>query len=168
MVRGARPVAITKDVEVTLAATAHTPENLHILRQLGIGSILTVPLVARNRLLGAITFVSAQRDFLYSPEDIRLAEDTAIRGGLALDNAQVYDLALVLRESAESANRAKTAFLGAMSHELRTPLNAIGGYLELLDMGIRGPVTEDQRADLARMKTNQNTYSFSLRKSSTL
>lgn len=155
MLRDARPVAITEDIEVALAATAHTPENLHILRQLGIGSLLTVPLVARNRLLGAITFVSAQRGFSYSPEDVRLAEDLAIRGALALDNAQVYDLALVLKQSAESANRAKTAFLGAMSHELRTPLNAIGGYLELLDMGIRGPVTEDQRADLARMKTNQ-------------
>jgi signal transduction histidine kinase len=42
-----------------------------------------------------------------------------------------------------------------MSHELRTPLNAIGGYIELLDMGLRGPVTERQRADFARVRTNQ-------------
>jgi signal transduction histidine kinase len=155
MLRDARPAAITEDIEVTLAATAHTPENLYILRELGIGCLLTVPLIARHRLLGAITFVSDRRDVSYSAEDIQLAEDLANRGALALDNAQVYDLALVLKQSAETANRAKTAFLGAMSHELRTPLNAIGGYLELLDMGIRGPVTEDQRADLARMKTNQ-------------
>jgi len=58
-------------------------------------------------------------------------------------------------DDAEAANRAKTAFLGAMSHELRAPLNAIGGYIELLDMGLRGPVTENQRADFARVKTNQ-------------
>jgi signal transduction histidine kinase len=58
-------------------------------------------------------------------------------------------------DDAEAANRAKTAFLGAMSHELRAPLNAIGGYIELLDMGLRGPVTEDQRADFARVKANQ-------------
>jgi signal transduction histidine kinase len=42
-----------------------------------------------------------------------------------------------------------------MSHELRTPLNAIGGYIDLLDMGLRGPVTERQHADFARVKTNQ-------------
>ena len=155
MLRDARTISITEDIEVTLATTAHSAENLHILRQLGLGSLLTVPLVARKRLLGAITFVSAQRGFSYSPEDVQLAEDLAARGALALDNAQVYDLALVLKRSAESANRAKTAFLGAMSHELRTPLNAIGGYIELLDMGLRGPVTEKQHADFARVKTNQ-------------
>lgn len=155
MLRNATTIAITKNIEATLAATAHSPDTLHILRQLGIGSLLTVPLVARQRLLGAITFVSARRDSSFSSEDIQLAEDLAARGALALDNAQVYDLALVLRQSAEKANRAKTAFLGAMSHELRTPLNAIGGYIDLLDMGLRGPVTESQHADFARVKTNQ-------------
>ena len=155
MLRNARTIAITDNIEATLAATAHTPENLHILRQLGIGSLLTVPLLARKRLLGAITFVSAQRNVRYGPEDLQLAEDVAARGALALDNAQVYDLALVLQRSAETANRAKTAFLGAMSHELRTPLNAIGGYIDLLDMGLRGPVTDKQHADFARVRTNQ-------------
>ena len=155
MLRDPRTVAITEDIEATLAATAHSVENLYILRQLGIGSLITVPLIARSRLLGAITFVSAQRGLWYTPEDVQLAEDLAVRGALALDNAQVYDLALVLQRSAEAANKAKTAFLGAMSHELRTPLNAIGGYIELLDMGLRGPVTEKQHADFARMQTNQ-------------
>ena len=155
MLRETRTIIITNSIEATLAATAHSPENLHILRQLGIGSLLTVPLVARKRLLGAITFVSAQRGVSYSPEDVQLAEDVASRGALALDNAQVYDLALVLKQSAETANRAKTAFLGAMSHELRTPLNAIGGYIDILDMGLRGPVTPNQHADFARVKTNQ-------------
>ncbi len=155
MLRDARTLAITENIEATLASSAHSADNLHILRQLGIGSLLTVPLIARQRLLGAITFVSAQRTSSYSPADVQLAEDLAARGALALDNAQVYDLALVLQRTAEAADKAKSAFLGAMSHELRTPLNAIGGYIELIDMGLRGPVTERQHADLKRVLTNQ-------------
>jgi signal transduction histidine kinase len=155
MLRSARTTAITDFMDATLAVSAHSPRNLILLRQLGIGSFLTVPLLARKRLLGAITFVSAQRGLPYSPEDVQLAEDVANRGALALDSAQVYDLALVLQRSAETANRAKTAFLGAMSHELRTPLNAIGGYIDIVDMGLRGPVTASQHAAFARVKTNQ-------------
>ena len=54
--------------------------------------------------------------------------------------------------AAEAANLAKAQFLGTMSHELRTPLNAIAGYVDLLELGIRGPVTDEQHGDLARIK----------------
>lgn len=155
MLRDTRTIAITENIEETLAATAHGNANLEVLRQLGIGSLLTVALEARGKLLGAITFVTAERGHSYRPEDIRLAEELARRGALALERAQLYDSAVVLRQTAETANIAKADFLGAMSHELRTPLNAIGGYVELIDMGLRGPVTQEQHADLGRIKASQ-------------
>jgi signal transduction histidine kinase len=59
------------------------------------------------------------------------------------------------RAAAEQANRAKSDFLAMMSHELRTPLNAIGGYVDLLDLGIRGALNDEQRIDLARIQKSQ-------------
>ena len=61
-----------------------------------------------------------------------------------------------LTNEALEANRAKSDFLAAMSHDLRTPLNAIGGYAQLIEMGVRGPVTEEQRADLLRIQRSKN------------
>ncbi|GAC1516274.1 MAG: hypothetical protein NVS1B4_10430 [Gemmatimonadaceae bacterium] len=58
------------------------------------------------------------------------------------------------RAIAQDANQAKGTFLASMSHDLRTPLNAIAGYTELLEMGLRGPVTDEQVSDLSRIKQN--------------
>jgi signal transduction histidine kinase len=57
---------------------------------------------------------------------------------------------------AETANRVKGEFLAAMSHELRTPLNAIAGYVQLMQLGVSGPVTEEQMGHLERIQRSQS------------
>ena len=73
----------------------------------------------------------------------------------AEENAHALLEAQVARARAEAANKAKTDFLAVMSHELRTPLNSIAGYSELLEMGLRGPLTREQREDLGKIRRSQ-------------
>ena len=79
----------------------------------------------------------------------------AHRRKLELQRTAVLEQEQAARNAAEEANRAKTDFLRMMSHELRTPLTAIQGYLELLEMGIYGGMTEEQISILRRIESNE-------------
>jgi signal transduction histidine kinase len=73
----------------------------------------------------------------------------------AFQREQLLAEAQAARAEAERADRSKSDLLAAVSHELRTPLAAIGGYAELLELGLRGPLTEDQRQDIVRIRIAQ-------------
>src|SRR5436190_11573413 len=90
----------------------------------------------------------------------QIEEAQSLQEELEQTNEELYKAvakASIAQEQAEEANRAKSQFLATMSHELRTPLNAIAGYIELLEMGLRGPLSAEQRADIERIKVNQST-----------
>lgn len=95
----------------------------------------------------------------------QVASEEALRRAAELRSIELADLLEQTRQQAEEierrrreadvANRTKTEFLAAMSHELRTPLNAIAGYVQLLMLGVRGPLTEEQTNDLERIRRSQ-------------
>jgi signal transduction histidine kinase len=117
------------------------------MRALEMRSTLCVPLVARQRTLGAIMFVRSREGTDFTPTDTTLAEELARRAALAVDNARLYANAL-------AASQAKGDFLAVMSHELRTPLTTVIGYAELLGDGVSGPVTPMQQKQLTRIQVS--------------
>ena len=142
--------------EPPTAANAANPSEVAEANQfLAAGPSLVAPLRIGERVIGAITFIAADTAYDFTAEDVRLANDLADHSAAALDRARLYGESLALRQRAESANAAKSTFLGMMSHELRTPLNAIAGYVELIDMELHGPVTAAQHRDLDRIRTSQ-------------
>jgi PAS domain S-box-containing protein len=97
VIRTGRPELFSEIPDELLEeAAADTPELREILRELGLKSSMCVPLVARDRILGAITFVSAESGRRYDESDLATAQDLASRAAIAVDNAQLY------REAQES------------------------------------------------------------------
>lgn len=119
-------------------------------------SYLAVPVFERSGVVLGGMFFGHEDTGVFDARSERLAAGTAAWAGIAMENARLYEAERRARAAAEEANQAKSEFLANMSHELRTPLNAIGGYSDLLSAGIRGPVSEAQLADLARIKRSQH------------
>jgi signal transduction histidine kinase len=146
-----RAQVVEEVTDEMLVEAAHDEDNLRTLRALGIGSLIVAPMLARGHVHGAMTFVSTRENH-YGPGDVELAEDLARRAAMAIENARLYRAASRARTEAEDASRAKSEFLAAMSHEMRTPLNAVLGYVDLLELELPGPVNDDQRSHLDRIR----------------
>ena len=146
VVENAEPELFEEMSGELVGSLASDPAQAQVLNELGLGSAIMTPLLARGRVLGAILLVSGRSDG-YTTEDLHLAEALGRRAAIAIDNARLY-------REAQEANRAKADFLAIVSHELRTPLNAIMGYSDIIDTGISGPVTENQRRQIARIRTS--------------
>jgi PAS domain S-box-containing protein len=128
-----QPVLI-RDVHAGLVLTmAQNEKHLELLRALEIRSMLAVPLLARERILGAILCLSSKPTHRYGSYDVWFATELANRAALALDNAQLY-------ERARRATALRDEVLGIVAHDLRNPLSTILVQGQLIREGSAGPV----------------------------
>lgn len=115
-----------------LRRAAQSDEHLAAMRGVKPRSFIVVPLVARGRVLGVLTFIATpESGRRYDEDDLRLAEDLAGRAALAVDNARLY-------AAAQAAVAARDDFLVSVSHDLQSPLGGIKGYAQLLQRRLRG------------------------------
>jgi PAS domain S-box-containing protein len=120
--------------------------HLALLDEIGLHSAIFVPLVAHGRILGSLSLGVTESDRIFSPADLRTAEEMANRAAVAIENARLYEAAVV-------ASRAKSDFLAVMSHELRTPLTTVMGYTDLLLAGVPRPLDEKALVYVERIRT---------------
>jgi PAS domain S-box-containing protein len=113
-----------------LEAMAQGPEHLALLRRLGPRSLMGVPLLAGEQLLGALVFISTRPGHGYGPGDLAFAQELARLASLAVENARLY-------QTAQRATKTRDDVLGIVAHDLRSPLNAIALWLQVVERQIQ-------------------------------
>lgn len=141
-----RSVLLTDIAASQMSGTPPEAKIMQLIGALGVRSLISVPLIVRDKVLGTTTFSSSRRT--YDSADLLLAEEMSQRAAVAIDTAMLF-------REAESANRYKDAFLGTVAHELRTPLTSIIGWVQLAarDASMSGEalVHVDESASLLRV-----------------
>jgi signal transduction histidine kinase len=115
-----------------------------VLNRLGYRSLLTVPILREQEIMGGLT-VWRRQVGEFEPEVVNLLQTFATQSALAIHNARLFREIQEKGRLLELASQYKSQFLASMSHELRTPMNAVLGYTRMLLMNVYGELPERVR-----------------------
>ena len=132
-----------KAIQLPNLALAELDPHLQVLYDGGWRSLVAIPLVRQDRVVGALV-VRRKMAGAFSDETCEMLSAFATQSAVALTNARLYQQ--LERQSVELAvaSAHKSEFLASMSHELRTPLNAVIGFSEVLLERMFGELNERQ------------------------
>jgi signal transduction histidine kinase len=144
VIESGRSEVVTEIGDAYLRAAARDPDHLRLMRGLGIGSYITVPLSARGSTLGAMTFVTAENDRRYGESDLLLAEDLGRRCAMTIDNACLFRAVDAAWVRANQAVRQRDEVISFVAHDLRNPIHAIQIQAALL-LAKDAPLADEKR-----------------------
>ena len=113
-------------------------------------SYLGLPLIAKDEILGVLSFYTKE-EHRFADQEVEFLSTLADQAAIAIHNSQLFEEVRSSRDAMEQANKIKEEFLSVMSHELRTPLNAILGFTEMVRDGMQGPVNAQQQRCLEKV-----------------
>jgi PAS domain S-box-containing protein len=96
--RTGKPEITSEINDAMLQSIAQNEQHLALMRQIGLNSLMNVPLISRDQVLGVVTFLSSESGRQYGTLDLALATEVARRAALAVDNARLYSEAREQRE----------------------------------------------------------------------
>jgi PAS domain S-box-containing protein len=150
------PVMEKKDVVPVYDLGIHNDSlGCRYFVQNGFRSYLGVPLIAKEKVLGILSFYSREHRF-FSDEEVNFLRSIAGQAAAAIHNSQLYEQTRKQTRELEKANRVKDEFLSVMSHELRTPLNVISGYTKIVQDGFLGKINSEQLKALDKVTRHAN------------
>jgi PAS domain S-box-containing protein len=103
VLRHGRPELYREIPDEMLVHAARDEEHLRLLRSVGLRSAMVAPMTLRDRVLGAISFVSAESGRQYDEHDLALAEDLALRAASAIENARLYETAAAIADTLQAS-----------------------------------------------------------------
>ncbi len=119
--------------------------------------VVVVPLAAAGDAFGALYVVRAPGRRPFDREDIDRVRIFGNLASLAFRNARALSESEAARRDLERVMESRTRLIRGFSHDLKNPLGAADGYLELLEMGLKGELTPEQRASVARSRASIRT-----------
>lgn len=146
--RTGQPELLPGTNQEEIAAQIQDAAAATLMRQLGARSFMAVPMLARGRTIGVLSFGLTQPGRSYTSDDLLLAQDLAERAAHAVDNVRLYN-------EAQQAIRIRDDFLSIASHELRTPLTPIQLHLQSLSRDTREE--QKDKLDLVKMRQKLDT-----------
>jgi len=155
--RGLDRMLPEKNTPVMVLNIQTDPRSLasQFLRKYGLVSSLRVPLVAKEEVLGVLTFFTKE-EHQFTDDEVGFLTTLAGQAAVAIHNAQLYEEMAKLAGDLAKSNKVKDEFLSVMSHELRTPLNVVMGYTGMIKDRVLGEINPQQEEALSKVISRAN------------